>query len=190
MWRSVVLALLTGCGRIGFDTTDGAGGSGTAVWPNLPATCTVLTDTTLETLPPAGWDMSGGVELVADPTAPSHAAMVTQFTYDIGFAGGVAPGNVSFQPSSDVREIYVGVVWKASNPWQGHLSGFNSVFYIEQDNGTSLTAGTYGLRGANPPYDIASTYSGNVLSPDVSTTATLGAWHTAEVHWIPDASKI
>src|ERR1043165_3064958 len=188
MWRTVGLVLLAGCGRIGFDTTDG--GSGTATWPNLPATCTVLTDTTLDQIPPVGWDVSGGVDLVPDPTAPSGAPFVAQYTYDIGFAGGGAPGDLSFPPPSDAREIYVGLVWKVSDPWQGHVSGFNSLFYIEQDNGTSLTAGTYGLNGARLPYDINSTYDGDVLPPAVDTNVTLGAWHTAEVHWSPSTSTI
>lgn len=188
MWWTLGLVLLAGCGRIGFDPADDSGG--TPTWPNLPATCTIQTDTTLDELPPSGWEMAGGVELVADPSAPSGAPMVTQFTYDAGFTGGVAPGGVSFPPPPDVRELYVGLVWKASNPWQGHATGFNTLFYIEQDNGTSLTSGTYGLDGSAPPYDIVTTYDGTVLPADASTTVTLAAWHTAEVHWIPSTSTI
>lgn len=186
-----MLLALAGCGRVGFDplgAADGgiiANGDGAvALWPSLPLGCPVLTDATFDVSPPVGWGITDDTPLIADPTAPSGRGVVADFVYPPGFTGGVAPAVIYFDTiSSDARELYVGVIWKVSSPWQGHGSGYNALLYIQQDDGTTVNNTVYQFRG--PPYDLGvsydMTYDPNVADP----TLTLGAWHMAEIHIAP-----
>jgi hypothetical protein len=198
--RAVWLIVLAGCGRFGFDPTgapsDGAGMSdGDAAfdpWQHRPAACVLAHDTTFDTFPPTGWNLQGTVDTTVDTSAP-YSKTVARWSYPIGFPGtGFAPGKLDYGPPelSDIalRELYVGVVWKSSSPWQGHTSAFNTIFYIFQDNG-SLTGHTLAMYGQAPPYHLASIYDGMYLVSNVDDViVTLGVWHVIELHRVASSS--
>jgi hypothetical protein len=176
-----LLVAASACGRLDFDAADSR-------WPHLPPSCATLREETqLAPVPPAGWTMTGTVDMVADGTAPDGAAAVARFTFATGFTGGVAPGRLIYSPATlrdpATRELYVGVIWKPSSPWQGHSSSDNAILYIEQFDGTTLDASTFDLLGTAEPYHTQTTYNDVPFTRNASDrVVTLGAWHTLELY--------
>jgi hypothetical protein len=196
--RGITLVLLAGCGRHGFGLGDDDGSLPTSDvrgdgvldgaaprWPNQPAGCTQLTETTFETLPPAGWGIleDPRLTLASDPTSPFSPPSVVQFEYRLGDGPG-SPGLLWFSPSAlqqaTVQELYVGLMWKASDPWAGHATGANTILYLKQNNGA--TNHTLGMHSATAPYHLGMSIKGARYDPNLASgTIMLGAWHKLEL---------
>ena len=162
-------------------------------WPNEPAGFRQLGDQPFEGLTLLNWGIafndSGYVTVGADAEAPLSPPRVAQFTYPVGFIGGRAPGTVfrDFYPGT--RRLYVGIWWKASDPWQGHPSNVNKIQFLFATGGFGqMYMAMYGSPGG--PYDL------RVLpgfpgvppiwrGPNVNNIpVTLGVWHRIE--WFVD----
>src|SRR3989442_371955 len=81
-------------------------------------------------------------ELTNRTDAPLSPPNVGQWAYPVGYVAGDAPGTMYFDHAA-VKEVYAGVWWEPSNPWQGHASGANGI-------AVHMCAGhrTLGRRGA------------------------------------------
>lgn len=166
------------------------------VWAGEPAGMTVRNDygwsdpLTFNERPigRSGWACNqAGARRADDPTAPTSPTSVMQMDYPAGYRGGVGPTNCWLTLSAaNTKEIYVGITFKISNPWQGHPSGVNKFGFITT-GGTQAAlipeffgqAAPYRLRYAifelgveqNPAYN-------GWLEPNVGNgTVTLGVWH-------------
>ena len=174
-------------------------------WPNEPAGSTLITDYAFSDPLPlgnsmpvgngTGWAINNGglASMVSDPTAPYSPLNVGQWSYPTGFAGGSAPATMGYASSNlaNARDLYFGIWWKPSNPWQGHASGVNKILFIEQYGGAcgnNLQNQVLTMYGQSEPYllrmtnefMIAPTYN---LNPNVNNPAvTLGVWHRLEIH--------
>jgi hypothetical protein len=188
-----LLFALAACGRVGFEGSgdgslgDGAGDSRASdaqlgAWPNMPAGCNVLTDVELDVVPAAGWGVMNNVTTVADVDAPSGNAFVSRVVFPMGFTGGTSPGFLYYDtiPTS-ANEVFFGLVWRASNPWDGHQSGFNSIFYIQANDGTNTMLMSMTMAGTDEPYRLRAEVETVILNDNISQPAiTVGVWHTIE----------
>jgi hypothetical protein len=88
------------------------------------------------------------------------------------------------------RKVFVGVWWKPSNPWQGHVSNTNKIQYLFTNSSGSIFMAMYGPPGG--PYEIVvypqfTTSLGRWLTPNVNhVPVVLGQWHRLE--WLVDYS--
>lgn len=156
----------------------------TGTWPHEPSSYTLIADEPWNILSPLKWILEFGTALITvDPTAPESPPSVLQFTYPTGMAGGVAPGTMEY-PLSGQHQLFVGMWWKPSNPWQGHITGSNKIQYAFTDAHGSITMVMYGPVGG--PYQLRvfpqfSTSALVWLTPNVATVPVqLGVWHQIE----------
>jgi len=173
-------------------TSEGQSGSGvisvappgTGPWPNEPPGFTGITDQRWDVLTSLGWTMEFGVASIGvDATAPLSPPNVLQIIYPSGFVAGAAPGT-TIHDLGRVRQLYVGLWWKASNPWQGHPSNVNKIQFLFPSGAGDMTMVMYGSPGG--PYElrvipqfpnIPSTW----MVPNVNRVpVTLGQWHRIE----------
>ena len=160
--------------------------SGTGPWPNEPAGFTVISDQPWNDLTSGGWSLQFGVLplIVPDLTAPLSPPNVLQITYPAGFASGSAPSTMVHDvPGS--KQFYVGLWWKASNPWQGNDANTNKIEYVFTNGNGSIVLEMYGPPPAGPfelrVFPTFSTSSGVWLFPNVNhIPITLGQWHRIE----------
>jgi hypothetical protein len=172
------------------------------VWPNEPPGSTVLTDWGFPALTGSGWggNPSPYKTIVSDGSSLANTPTALQITFPTGFTGGVAPATVGYEHPevfTTARELYVGLWWKPSNPWQGHNSGVNKVLYLSQYGGVCgsqlqqqvltmfgvnapSSAGPFRMRFTNE-FMIAPTYN---LEPNVNGNLMvgLGVWHQIEIY--------
>src|SRR4029077_8435096 len=96
-------------------------------WPNEPAGLTALTDQPWNVTVGGGWNRrSGGTDqIIADPTAPLSPTNVLEYIYPIGLVDGVAPATQYYPVNT--KEVFAGMWWKPSNPWQGDASNVNKI---------------------------------------------------------------
>jgi hypothetical protein len=153
-------------------------------WPNEPLGFTPISDQPFNLLTSLGWILEfGTASLGVDPAAPLSPPSVMQVLYPIGFAGGSAPGTVT-RAFSGVRQLYVGIWWKASNPWQGHNSNVNKIQYVFTNASGSIFMAMYGSPAG--PWELRvfpqfNTSNGQWLTPNVSNVpVTVGVWHRLE----------
>ncbi|HEX4632923.1 MAG TPA: Ig-like domain-containing protein, partial [Gemmatimonadales bacterium] len=154
------------------------------VWPHEPSSYRLVADEPWSILSPLKWVLEFGTALITlDPSAPESPPFVLQFTYPTGMAGGVAPGTMEY-PLTGQHNLFVGMWWKPSNPWQGHFTGSNKIQYAFTDAHGSITMVMYGPIGG--PFELRvfpqfSTSAGIWLTPNVATVPVqLGAWHQIE----------
>jgi hypothetical protein len=153
-------------------------------WPNEPPGLSTLTDQPWTVLTGAGWRRRESTDdrVVSDATAPRGAAAVLEYVYPVGFAGGSAPATHYFGLDHR-KELFVGLVWKVSSPWQGHASGVNKVQFLYAGS-SDVAMVMYGP--ANGPYELRvmpqwPEHDGTWLTANVThTPLTLGQWHKAE----------
>lgn len=160
---------------------------GTGSWPNEPAGFTMIADKSFSSLVGNGWSIVdnalGLVTVGIDPNAPLSPPSVMQYLYPIGFVGGNGPGAVYYRLPA-VHRIYVGVWWKPSNPWQGHVSNSNKIQYLRTDNSGNMFMAMYGTPGG--PFELRvfpefSTSNDQWLTPNRGSGAVaLGQWHRIE----------
>lgn len=157
-------------------------------WPNEPAGFSVITDQpwTLRSDDTAsrGWVRLWGVtKIVHDATARFSPTSVLEIEYPSGFGGGEAPGTEAILLPG-VRQVYVGIWWKPSDPWQGHNSNTNKIQYVFTRNRGSMFMAMYGPPGG--PFHLRvypqfSSSNGTWLVPNVAQkSVALGLWHRIE----------
>jgi hypothetical protein len=159
-------------------------------WPHEPAGFVPYTDWGVGALAASGWNTvntNGYASIVSDTTAPVSAPAAGQWRYPIGFAGGTAPATMYYPLPNPFDEGFVGVAWKASNPWQGHISYVNKILFLQSRNSScgNLYVTMYGPPGG--PYDlrVAPEWGNwNWLTPNATNVpVTLGAWHKIELYF-------
>ncbi len=160
---------------------------GSGPWPNEPSGFKGISDQPWDAVTSLGWELQFGVlpTIVPDPTAPLSPPNVLQITYPIGFASGAAPSTV-IHSVAGTKQLYIGIWWKASNPWQGNVSNSNKIQYVFTDADGSAFMVMYGTPGG--PYELRvfpqfKTSSDIWLVPNVvHVPVTLGKWH--KIEWL------
>jgi hypothetical protein len=164
----------------------------TGSWPNEPAGYAAISDQPWNALSTLGWNhqnRGASSAISVDSSAPLSASNVLAHSYPVGLPGGVEPAVDWYQLPASFTEGYVAMWWKPSNPWQGHPSGVNKIFFIFGSAGHIIPVmygtgnGTYELRVA-PEWG-----SWSWLTPNVSSgTVTLGQWHRIEIYFKQNTS--
>jgi hypothetical protein len=157
---------------------------GTGPWPNEPSGFRVITDQPWDLLTSLGWFVQFGAGAIGtDPSARLSPPSVLQIAYPVGFAGGEAPGTLTHDLGG-VTQLYGGIWWKPSNPWQGHNTNVNKIQYVFTSGAGSMFMAMYGHPGG--PYELRvfpqfSQAAGDWLEPNVNhIPITLGVWHRIE----------
>lgn len=160
---------------------------GTGPWPHEPQGFSVISDQPWDAVTSLGWTLEFGVLplIVPDATAPLSPPDVLQITYPVGFASGSAPSTM-MHSLPGTRQLYVGMWWKASNPWQGNDSNTNKIQYVFTNGSGSIVMTMYGsTRG---PFELRvfpqfNTSSDIWLTPNVAhVPVSLGEWH--KIEWL------
>jgi len=157
---------------------------GSGPWPNEPSGFRVITDQPWDLLTSLGWFVQFGVGAIGtDPSARFSPPAVLQIAYPVGFAGGEAPGTLTHDLGG-LRQVYGGIWWKASDPWQGHSSNVNKIQYVFTGGNGSIYMTMYGPTGG--PFELRvfpqfSSSSDTWLVPNVNRIpVSLGTWHRIE----------
>jgi hypothetical protein len=172
-------------GDFTFATTNSTGSSG---WPHEPVGFAPWASSSLDLFSGNGWDIvnpSGYATVVADAGGSMTPPNVGRWEYPSGFAGGSAPATMyhALPPSFD--EGFVGVTWKASNPWQGHASNVNKIFFLLGGACGNLIPIMYGPPGGPYQLRVAPEWGNwNWLTPNVNDVpVALGSWHRIELYF-------
>ncbi len=162
-----------------------AGAAG--AWPDEPPGFREIGDQPFDALEAGQWHMifndSGWTRVVQDPSAPLSAPGVARMSYPVGFPGGIAPGT-EYIALPHPRELFVGLWWKAGDPWQGHESSVNKIQFLFFPDGSDIYLAMYGP--PNGPYElrVLPQFHGQPsdwLTPNTGyRPVTLGAWHRIE----------
>jgi hypothetical protein len=162
-------------------------------WPNEPTGFTGVTDYSFNNAIPAtqgdvpivggnGWNSiyngNGYVSLTTDAGAPFSAPSVLDFYYPVGFPSSVAPGTLYYDFGAS-REMYVGLWWKPSNPWQGNDAGRNKICYLATATGKLIALEMF---NQSAPYKmgVVTEFPGDNRAIQGTTTVALGQWHRVE----------
>lgn len=156
-------------------------------WSHEPAGFVQVNNQPWDALSSAGWSHANrGAQsrIVADATAPLSASNVLEHVYPVGMAGGVEPAVDWYSLPAGFTEGFVGVWWKASNPWQGHSSHVNKIFFLFGSQGHLIPI-MYGPPGGPYELRVAPEYGNwSWLTPNVTNVAvTLGTWHKIELYF-------
>lgn len=159
--------------------------AGAGNWPNEPAGSSVISDVGWDLLAALGWVTQFGTgALGIDLGAPLSPPSVLQVAYPAGFPGGGAPFTEWFHLGDGVRRLYVGLWWKASDPWQGHDSDVNKIQYVFFPDASDMPMIMFGSPGGPYQLRVIPQFHGQVsdwLKPNVnSVPVTLGTWHRVE----------
>lgn len=166
-------------------------------WPNEPAALTPVTDYAFDDAIPSGngqplsggWQINnpGGLatQITNDAEAPLSPPNVGQWSYPVGFHGGSPPALMYFDPPSYSKEVYLGLWWKASSPFEENDAATTELLTV-----TTATPGNDVVMEMHQ-IDAAPTYAIHVvtqlggmdtrLQPNVTTTSVpTGQWHRTE----------
>ena len=162
-------------------------------WPHEPAGWTTLAEHSGDVLTPTGWNVewndSGYLGTALDANAPMSPPGVLQYMWPVGWTNLIGMGAL-WHDFPTTRKVFVGVWWKPSNPWQGHVSNTNKIQYLFTNSSGSIFMAMYGPPGG--PYEIVvypqfTTSLGRWLTPNVNhVPVVLGQWHRLE--WLVDYS--
>jgi hypothetical protein len=153
------------------------------LWPNEPDGLEALSDWPEDQLEGGGWSnvdpdsiTSGQVSIVSDPSAPVSPDNVMQFWFPVGLAGGAVPGTLGYFALPEPRELYVGLWWKVSDPWEEY-----PVFALWQlQPGFGMV-----LKGPDRKLGVLVGFSGDdrsVGSNIEDTGVSLDQWHRVEIY--------
>lgn len=185
-------------GATGVSTVDSAPftvAAGGALWPNEPSGMTLIsdygfTDTIAagndQPIGSSGWlsrNASGLMSRVADTDPASADGFAVNMSYPIGFPGGDDPGTIWRNIGSGTNELFLGIEWKPSNPWEDHPSGIGKIWFQFAGGGGSggqcyiAMMSDRTLRFVTEfPSEATTNRNRNVGSG----VATLGAWNKIE----------
>ena len=157
------------------------------VWPNEPVGFSALTDQRWDELTGNGWERRESVydRIVADSSAGLSPGSVLEYVFPLGFSGGRAPAT-HYYSLGNKKEIFIGLLWKPSKPWQGHVSRINKLQFIYVAGGGDVAMVMYGL--GDDRYELRvlpqwAEHTASWLTPNVSAaTVALGEWHRVEWH--------
>jgi hypothetical protein len=157
-------------------------------WPHEPAGFAAWTTSSLDLFSGNGWDIvnpSGDATIVANAGAsltPTHAG---QWQYPSGFGGGYAPATMYHALPPAFDEGFVGVMWKPSNPWQGHSTNVNKIFFLLGGACGNLIPIMYGPPGGPYQLRVAPEWGNwSWLTPNVNDVPiVLGSWHRIELYF-------
>jgi hypothetical protein len=157
-------------------------------WPHQPSGFSTLTDWAMNALTGSGWNIvnsSGYATITADGAAPMSAPNVGQWRYPTGFGGGSAPATMYYPLPPAFNEGFVGITWKPSNPWQGHSSYVNKIFFLLGGACGNLIPIMYGPPGGPYQLRVAPEWGNwSWLTPNVNNVpVALGAWHKIELYF-------
>jgi hypothetical protein len=155
-----------------------------ARWPHEPAGLSALTDRRWSELTGDGWQRRDGPNdrIVTDANAPLPPASALEYVYPAGFDGGTAPAT-HYYPLGHRKELFVGLEWKVSDPWQGHASLVNKIQFLFT-GGSDVFMTMYGPKGG--PYELRvmpqwREHGDAWLVPNApASSVTLGQWHRIE----------
>ena len=171
-------------GKVGTSTVTVLPRPQSGTWPDEPSSFPLIAEQPWSILSSLGWFLEFGTASIGlDVNAPESPPGVLQITYPSGFAGGSAPGTESYNLNS-VHNLFVGMWWKPSNPWQGHITGSNKIQYAFTNENGSITMVMYGPVGG--PYELRVFPQFSVspltwLTPNVAhVPVQLGVWHRIE----------
>jgi hypothetical protein len=180
---AIALVVLTlACHSVAQPSVEQRGPNGE--WPNEPPGLSTLTDQPWTVLTGNGWRrrQSADDRVVSDATAPRGAATVLEYVYPVGFAGGRAPATHYFG-LNHTKELFAGLVWKVSSPWQGHTSLVNKIQFLYAES-SDVAMVMYGP--TDGPYELRvmpqwPEHDGSWLTPNVTKKPTVpGQWHRIE----------
>ncbi|MGH7589800.1 MAG: Ig-like domain-containing protein, partial [Gemmatimonadales bacterium] len=166
-------------------------------WPNEPSGSSVVTDygfgddlpvTTADVPIPggSGWHeiyngaQGGSLTRVSDPTAPFSPSSVLDYFYPIGFPSSVGPGTLYYD-FTPAKEVYVGLWWKPSNPWQGNDAGRNKICYLMTASGKLIALEMFNQSVPYIPGVVVEFPADNGPIYGNGQMA-LGQWHRLEWH--------
>jgi hypothetical protein len=139
----------------------------------------------------SGWNINNGGGLasrISDASAPLSPPFVGQWHYPIGFADGGAPATMYRDPGA-TPNVYWGLKWKMSNPFQTDSSGVNKIHFLWTASGTTdllyldvtpVGGGVWNLRVQNDLIAGAGPSAGLRLNPQTPTAISPGSWYTIE----------
>jgi len=132
----------------------------------------------------------GLVSRITDASAPASPSFVGQWSYPVGFPGGVDPGTVYNAPiyPPGVNELYTAWYIKVSNPWQDHPNGNKMMFQFAGGGGAGgqvfiIIAGPISAAPLHTVYTTTefSSEPATARAPNVNSTVfTYGVWHLVE----------
>jgi hypothetical protein len=166
------------------------GAQSARIWPNLPAgfaplTDEAFTDASLARFWSLIWNHNNNGSMVTDNESPFSPGGVFQVRYPAGFVAGEAPATLYYDLGR-IRNVYVGLWWKANSNWQGHESNVNKIqFLFPAEGNGDLVMVAYGSPGG--PYELrcnlqlVSGETRSWLRPNVDPgRVTMGDWHRIE----------
>ena len=106
-----------------------------------------------------------------------------QYLYPVGFTGGTGPA-AEWHGLPGLSQVFVGMWWKVSNPWQGHASNVNKIAFLFPGSGGDMYIAMYGTPGGPYELKVIPQFPGlpsNWLEPNVAhVPVQLGTWHRIE----------
>src|SRR5438046_745895 len=125
-------------------------------WPHEPSGASVIGDQGFNSLTTGdGWTIadnnSGLGSVVSEWTAPLSPTGVLQYLYPVGFTGGTGPA-AEWHGLPGLSQVFVGMWWKVSNPWQGHASNVNKIAFLFPGSGGDMYIAMSGTPGG--PYEL------------------------------------
>jgi hypothetical protein len=156
-------------------------------WPNEPAGFTALADQPWDEIAVGDWKrrFSANERIVADPTAPLSPPSVLEFVYPKGFIGGYAPAS-EYHPLHNTKEVFVGLWWKVSNPWQEHPSAINKIQFIYLAGSSDVAMVMHGTSARGYEIRVLPQWAEQkdqwLVSNASKTAVSIGEWHRVEWH--------
>jgi hypothetical protein len=157
-------------------------------WPHEPAGFAAWASSSLDLFSGNGWNIvnpNGYATIVADAGGSLTPPNVGQWKYPAGFAGGSAPATMYHALPPAFDEGFVGVMWKPSDPWQGHSTYVNKIFFLLGGACGNLIPIMYGPPGGPYQLRVAPEWGNwNWLTPNVNDVpVALGSWHRIELYF-------
>ena len=153
---------------------------GGSIWPNEPAGFVTLTDQPWNAIVGGGWNRRPGGTDSSSRCERADVADERTDLYPIGLVDGVAPATQYYPVST--KEIFIGLWWKPSNPWQGDISNVNKIQFLQVQN-SSVYMAMYRSEGRARTSWMCSgpNRAPAWLTPNVNSgVVTLGQWHRLE----------
>lgn len=164
------------------------------IWPNEPTNGVIISDHNFTVCEANGWTGNCGF-IRSDPTAPLSPSSIMRWEYNTstGFGGGEVSHPLN------VTQVYIGYLFKLSNPFEGADSGANKMtFGWDGDFGHGYWTKAFGAPGGGPFFvefhlqgtdsRIDNCHTGGYgecfnRAWDGPTPITLGVWHRVELYY-------